>query len=82
MNDSVLATYLKEINKIPLLTHDEETELAVRASKGDVKAKEKIINAKCAALCLWKGGRKREKPYICFVSKKRLFTKMYDYEKK
>lgn len=45
MNDSVLATYLKEINKIPLLTHDEETELAVRASKGDVKAKEKIINA-------------------------------------
>ena len=45
MNDSVLATYLKEINKIPLLTHDEETELAVRVSKGDVKAKEKIINA-------------------------------------
>lgn len=43
--DSVLTMYLKEINKIPLLSHEEETELALKAQKGDVAAKNKIINA-------------------------------------
>ena len=43
--DSVLTMYLKEINKIPLLSHEEETELALKAQKGDVTAKNKIINA-------------------------------------
>ena len=42
--DSVLTMYLKEINKIPLLSHEEETELALKAQKGDVAAKNKIIN--------------------------------------
>ena len=34
-DESVLNMYLKEINKIPLLTHDEENELAVKAAAGD-----------------------------------------------
>ena len=44
-SDSVLSMYLKQINKIPLLSYEEETELAVKAAKGDVAAKNKIINS-------------------------------------
>ena len=43
--DEVLGIYLKEINKIPLLNHDEETELAVKAKNGDKAARDKIVNA-------------------------------------
>ncbi len=41
----VLSIYLKEINKVPLLDHDEEYQLALRAQKGDEKARERLINA-------------------------------------
>ena len=44
-DESVLNMYLKEINKIPLLTHDEENELAVKAAAGDRNAKDKIVRA-------------------------------------
>lgn len=44
-DESVLNMYLKEINKIPLLTHDEENELAVKAADGDRNAKDKIVRA-------------------------------------
>ena len=44
-NDNVLALYLKDINKIPLLTREEENDLAVKAARGDEKAKHKIVNA-------------------------------------
>ena len=44
-NESVLSMYLKDINKIPLLSHEEEAELAVKAQKGDKAARNKIINA-------------------------------------
>ncbi len=37
--------YLKEIGKTPLLTFEEEIELAKRYEKGDEKAKEKLIKA-------------------------------------
>jgi len=44
-DENVLNMYLKEINKIPLLTREQETELAVKAAAGDKKAKETIVKA-------------------------------------
>lgn len=48
MNDDdmdSLSIYLKEINKIPMISHEEEYELALRAQRGDKKAREKLINS-------------------------------------
>ncbi len=42
---SSLSVYLREINKIPLLTRKEEVELARTAAKGAQSAKEKLIKA-------------------------------------
>ena len=44
-HDDVLSMYLKEINKVPLLTREEEVELCEKARKGDKAAKDKIIKA-------------------------------------
>ena len=44
-DNEVLSTYLKNIDKIPLLTYDEEYELALKAKNGDKKAREKLINS-------------------------------------
>jgi len=41
----VLSIYLKEINKVPMITHEEEYELAIKAQKGDAKAREKLIRS-------------------------------------
>jgi RNA polymerase primary sigma factor len=41
----LLSLYLKDINKIPLLTRDEESSLALAASRGNKDAKSKIIEA-------------------------------------
>jgi RNA polymerase primary sigma factor len=42
---SSLSVYLREINKIPLLTRDEEVDLARRAARDDQLAKDKLIKA-------------------------------------
>ncbi len=40
-----LKTYINEINKIPLLTREEEDFLARRMDEGDLEARERLINA-------------------------------------
>ena len=42
---NVLAMYLKDINKIPMISHEEEIELAIKAQAGDAVAKNKLVNS-------------------------------------
>ena len=44
-DENVLSIYLKEINKVALLTRKEETSLAKRAERGDEIAKHKLVQA-------------------------------------
>lgn len=44
-DENVLSMYLKDINKVSLLSRDEETDLALKAKAGDKAAKNKIVNA-------------------------------------
>lgn len=43
--DNSLAIYFKEIDSIPLMTREEEYELAVKAKQGDILARDKIVKA-------------------------------------
>ena len=42
--NSALTLYLRDIEKIPLITRDEEYELALRAKAGDSYARERLVN--------------------------------------
>ncbi len=44
-DENILAMYLRDINKIPLLSHEEEAALAAEAAAGSRAAKEKIVKA-------------------------------------
>ena len=44
-DNEVLSIYLAEINRIPLISHEEEYELAVKAKNGDKAAREKLIRS-------------------------------------
>ncbi|MGN1050886.1 MAG: RNA polymerase sigma factor RpoD [Acutalibacteraceae bacterium] len=43
--DDPVKVYLKEIGRVPLLTPEEEVELAIRISEGDVEAKKRLSEA-------------------------------------
>ncbi len=43
--DDPVKVYLKEIGRVPLLTSEEEVELAIRISEGDVNAKRRLSEA-------------------------------------
>ena len=45
IDENILDVYANQIKKIPLLTPQEENELAVLAQKGDLNARNKILSA-------------------------------------
>jgi len=44
-DENILAMYLKDINKIPMISHEEEVELANKAHAGDKAAMNKLVNS-------------------------------------
>lgn len=44
-NDSALAVYLREINRVPLLSREEEIELSIQSKAGSGQSRDKLIRA-------------------------------------
>ncbi|MGD1821172.1 MAG: sigma-70 family RNA polymerase sigma factor [Pleomorphochaeta sp.] len=44
-DSSVLSMYMKELNKLPLISHEEEVELFKKIKKGDLRARNKVIES-------------------------------------
>jgi RNA polymerase primary sigma factor len=44
-DSTVLSMYMKELNKLPLITHEEEVELFNKIKKGDLRARNKMIES-------------------------------------
>lgn len=49
--DDPVRMYLKEIGKVPLLSAEEETELARRMEEGDEEAKKKLAGGQSSSCC-------------------------------
>lgn len=43
--ENILRTYMREVNKIPLLKKEEEEEIALRSIQGDKAARERLVNS-------------------------------------
>jgi RNA polymerase primary sigma factor len=67
--NDLLCTYLKEINRYPLLNREQEAELIHRAIRGDMEAKEKLIRSNLRfVVAVAKRYRTREIPLLDLIN--------------